>query len=148
MARRHTNAQHPALGAKKSRKLKQPSRLQAVVNGITSIPRLTICDKKSSITYLIDTGTDVSVLSKSMVRGTLRPTDYKLLAANNTMIHTYGSQMRVLDLGLKQPYKWSFLMADVKQPIIAVDFLAHHGLLPDLKHRKLIDEQTLLATNA
>lgn len=132
---------------KTSGKLEQPSPLQAVADGITKVPRLTICDKKNGTTYLIDTGADISVIPKSLVRGVFHPTDYKLFAANNTVIRIYGCKMRVLDLGLRRPFKWSFVIAEVRQPIIGADFLAHYGLLPDLKHGKLIDQQTLLRTD-
>ncbi|XP_070526498.1 uncharacterized protein [Cardiocondyla obscurior] len=128
-------------------KLRSPSRLQAIEDGVPRTQRLTITDKNDKITYLIDTGADVSVLPKRLVRGTLHPTSFKLFAANNTAIKTYGSQIRILNLGLRRQYRWNFIIADVQHPIIGADLLGHHGLLPDLKRRKLIDEKTLLSTN-
>lgn len=71
-----------------------------------------------------------------------------MFAVNNTIINTYGSQTRILDLGLRRPFSWSFVIADVSQPIIGADFLAHHGILPDLKNRRLVDGRTLLTTKA
>lgn len=53
-----------------------------------------------------------------------------------------------MDLGLRRPFRWQFIIADVKQLIIGTDFLAHHGILPDLKNRRLVDEQTLLSAKA
>lgn len=38
------------------------------------------------------------------------------------------------------------MIANVKQPIIGADFLASHGILPDLTNRRLIDESTTLTT--
>lgn len=131
-----------------SEKLVLPPRLQAAVDRVTKGPRLIICDRCDGTIYLIDTGADVSVIPRNMVRGILRPTDIRLFAANNTVINTYGFKMRSLDLGLRRTFKWNFVVAEVKQPMISADFLAHHGLLPDLKNRKLIDEQTLLHSNA
>ncbi|CAL1683860.1 unnamed protein product [Lasius platythorax] len=83
-----------------------------------------------------------------MMRGKLTPVDFQLFAANNTVINTYGSSSRVVDLGLRRPFRWQFIIADVRQPIIGADFLAHHGILPDLKNKRLVDEQTLLSTKA
>lgn len=71
-----------------------------------------------------------------------------MFAANNTIIKTYGSSTRVIDLGLRRQFRWQFIIADVVQPIIGADFLAHFGILPDLKNRRLVDEQTLLSSKA
>ena len=51
-----------------------------------------------------------------------------------------------LDLKLKRPFKWVFIVADVGKPIIGADFLRHHNLLPDLRNRRLVDAATLLST--
>ena len=71
-----------------------------------------------------------------------------LVAANNTTINTYGKCIRVVDVGLKQDYAWTFIVADVKQPIIGADFLIHYSLLVDLKSRCLRDMRTGLAIPA
>jgi len=83
-----------------------------------------------------------------MLRGRFTPTDFQLFAMNNTIIKTYGSKTRVVDLGLRRPFRWQFTITDVAQPIIGADFLAHYGILPDLKNRRLVDEQTLLSIKA
>lgn len=125
-------------------KLNSPPRCQAIVGGPTENRRLTIRDRKDGITYLIDTGADISVIPKGMIRGTLKPTDLRLFAVNNTEIHTYGTKTQTLDIGLRRPFRWNFVIANVRQLIIGADFLAHHGILPDLKNRRLIDERTTL----
>lgn len=51
-----------------------------------------------------------------------------------------------LNLGLRRPYKWSFLIGDVDRPIIGADLLYHYGLLPDLRNKKLIDTVTSLSS--
>lgn len=96
----------------------------------------------------MDTGADISVIPKRMVRGAHKPTDIRLFAANNTEIRTYGIKTQTLNIGLRRPFRWDFIIADVRQPIIGADFLAHHGILPDLKNRKLVDERTLLSAQA
>lgn len=67
------------------------------------------------------------------------------MAANNTLIATYGTSELTLSIGLPQTYKWNFIIADVSTPIIGADFLATFGLLPDLQRRRLIDNKTLLS---
>ena len=71
-----------------------------------------------------------------------------LVAANNTTLNTYGTCRRVVDVGLKRDYAWTFIVADVKQPIIGADFLIHYSLLVDLKSRCLRDMRISLAIPA
>ena len=70
-----------------------------------------------------------------------------LAAANNTTIKTCGTSRPVVDVGLKRDYAWTFIVADIKQPIIGADFLIHHSLLVD-KSRCLRDMRTGLAIPA
>ena len=70
------------------------------------------------------------------------------MAANNTTIDTYGNSKRVVDVGLKREYPWTFIVADVKQPIIGADFLIHYNLLVDLRSLCLRDMRTGLAIAA
>ena len=59
-----------------------------------------------------------------------------------------GSYRRVVDVGLKRDYAWTFIVADIKQVIIGADFLIHYSLLVDLKSRCLRDMRTGLAIPA
>ena len=103
--------------------------------------RLKIRDRTSGQQFLVDTGADISVL-----RGTFgTPADVELYAANGTSIKTFGEKTLVMNLGLRRPYRWTFIVADVRTPILGADFLAHHNLLVDLKNRKLIDGTTKLS---
>ena len=70
-----------------------------------------------------------------------------LQAANGIPIPTYGTRSLTLNLGLRRPYRWVFIVADVKYPILGADFLGHHGLIIDVKHRTLIDSSTNLMAN-
>ena len=56
-----------------------------------------------------------------------------LQAANGIPIPTYGTRSLTLNLGLRRPYRWVFIVADVKYPILGADFLGHHGLIIDVK---------------
>ena len=109
---------------------------------------LYVADKHNKCNYLIDTGAEVSVLPKSCANRTSDTACLPLVAANNTTINTYGNFRRVVDAGLKQDYAWTFIVADVKQPIIGADFLIHYSLLVDLKSRCLRDMRTGLAIPA
>ena len=109
---------------------------------------LYVADKHNKCNYLIDSGAAVSVLPKSCANKTSDAACLPLVAANNTTINTYGNCRRVVDVGLKRDYAWTFIVADVKQPIIGADFLIHYSLLVDLKSRCLRDMRTGLAIPA
>ena len=108
---------------------------QRDVTNIASCPckLLYVADKHNKCNYLIDTGAVVSVLPKSCANRTSDAACLPLVAANNTTINTYGNCRRVVDVGLKRDYAWTFIVADVKQPIIEADYLIHYSLLTDMR---------------
>lgn len=103
-------------------------------------------DLNSGLRFLVDTGANVSVLpaTKKPYSNYTENHNYKLYAANGTVIRTYGTKNLQLNLKLRRPYSWNFIIADVKQPILGADFLSHHKLLVDVNRKKLIDEVTNL----
>ena len=107
-----------------------------------------VIDKRNKCNYLIDTGTAVSNLPKSCANRTSDVDCLPLVAANNTTINTYGTSKRVVDVCLKRDLTWTFIVADVKQPIIGADFLINYSLLVDLRSRCLRDIRTGLAIPA
>lgn len=113
--------------------------------------RLFIRDHSSKIRFLVDTGADFSVLPFKTFQGKgsqNQDNDLILLAANGTIIPTFGTKLMSLDLGLRRNFKFPFVLASVDRPIIGADFLAEYGLLVDLRGRQLIDPQTGLSVNA
>ena len=123
---------------------------QREVANIASYPSklLYVADKHNKCNYLIDMGAAVSALPKSCANRTSDAACLPLVAANITTINTYGYCRHVVDVGLKRDYAWTFIVADVKQPIIGADFLIHYSLLVDLKSRCLRDMRTGLAIPA
>lgn len=117
----------------------------ADVSAILPSSRLCVTDRKSRYRFLIDTGANISVIPRT--RRSLPSYEYKLYAANGSEIKTYGERTLDLDLGLRRPYRWTFVIADVKQPIIGADFLERHNLLVDMRQKKLIDGVTGLLTS-
>lgn len=73
--------------------------------------------------------------------------EFKLYAANNSCIDTYGSKTITLNLGLRRPFTWVFVVANVTKPILGADFLKHFGLLVDIQNKKIIDNTTKLFKN-
>lgn len=63
--------------------------------------RLIVIDVKTKKQYLIDTGSDISVYPRNLLKGPLGLSLYQLFAANNTIIRTYGQITLELNLGLR-----------------------------------------------
>ncbi|KMQ83879.1 transposon ty3-g gap-pol polyprotein [Lasius niger] len=103
-------------------------------------------DVKTKVQYLIDTGSDVSVYPRNLVKGPLWSSPYQLYAANGTIIRTYGQITLEPNFGLRRTFLWRFVIADVAQPLIGADFLSYFYLLPDLRKGRLIDGKTGLFT--
>lgn len=104
--------------------------------------RLTIRDAKSGIRFLVDTGADISVLPKTWAHRKCTPSTFQLFAANGFTIHTYGEKKLHLNFGLRRNFSWIFIIADIAQPIIGIDFLKNFGLIVDIRRKRLIDEIT------
>ena len=82
--------------------------------------RLHIRDQATGQIFLIDTGADISLIPAiQRIRGV--PSSFKLFAANNTQIDTFGESPRSLDLGLRRPIRWNFTIAAVPYAIIGAD---------------------------
>ncbi|GFW03258.1 hypothetical protein TNCV_463721 [Trichonephila clavipes] len=107
--------------------------------------RLFVKDRETGCQFLVDSGVDVSILPWTKTKGKCQASQYKLYAANGTEIPTYGLQILTLDLGLRCPFQWLFIIAKVKRGIIGADFLRKFQLLIDLHNRKLIDGVTNLS---
>lgn len=91
-------------------KLKAVVQSSAKVCALTPCSRLLAQDYNSGLRFLVDTGANVSVLP------CMQCCDYKLYAANGTEIATYGTKTLILDLKLRRPYRWEFIIANVRQP--------------------------------
>lgn len=123
-------------------KLECEAQISAEVCAVSPCNRLCVTDSNSGLRFLVDTGANVSVLPVSRKKCYTQCDDYKLYAANGTEIKTYGVKKLELNLKLRRPYRWDFVIADVKQPILGADFLTHHKLIVDLSKRKLRDQVT------
>ncbi|GFV80885.1 retrovirus-related Pol polyprotein from transposon opus [Trichonephila clavipes] len=107
--------------------------------------RLFVKDRETGCQFLVDSGADVSILPWTKTKGECQASQYKLYAANGTEIPTYGLKILTLDLGLRRPFQWPFIIAKVERGIIGADFLQKFQLLIDLHNRKLIDGVTNLS---
>ncbi|GFW64723.1 transposon Tf2-11 polyprotein [Trichonephila clavipes] len=97
--------------------------------------RLFLLDRKSGQKFLIDSGSEICVIPPSPTMNKSPQSNFSLFAANNTKITAYGMVHKELNLGLRRPFIWTFIIADVSSPIIGADFLKHFNLLIDLKKK-------------
>ncbi|GFX10143.1 retrovirus-related Pol polyprotein from transposon opus [Trichonephila clavipes] len=100
--------------------------------------RLFLLDRKSGQKFLIDSGSEICVIPPSPTMNKSPQSNFSLFAANNTKIPAYGMVRKELNLGLRRPFIWTFIIADVSSPIIGADFLKHFNLLIDLKKKGII----------
>lgn len=128
-------------------KLDQTSKV-AGVDVPNNTNRLCVYDRDTRERFLVDTGAEISVLAATGSRKMKTSSDYRLYAANNTPIKTYGEKTLKLNLGLRRNFSWTFIIADVRTSILGADFLRHYKLLIDLHRKKLIDKVTELTINA
>lgn len=125
-----------------SKKLKGQSQVATSDTG-QSNTRLFLFDKSTNLSFLVDTGADVSVLPPTAEeRQQNEQTMFNLVAANGSPIKTYGKRQISISIGLRRIFPWNFTVAEVSRPIIGADFLTFFNLLVDLKGRALIDRLT------
>ena len=106
--------------------------------------RLFIYDPVTQITFLVDTGADVSCIPYKLLRGSPKNPHSVLGAANGSVIYTYGEKLLELNIGLRRSFRHPFVIASVKRPILGADFLAKFGIIIDLKNKRIIDSETNL----
>ena len=100
-----------------------------------SSPLLHVKDKVSGDTFLVDTGSEVSIVMP-------RPGDIeaavgpKLTAANGSSITTYGKRKRKIKIECGE-LSWRFIVAKAKN-ILGADMLRQFRLMPDLQGQRLV----------
>ena len=114
--------------------------ISSVSNPPPSSKPFRLVDSHTGNHFLIDTGAFLSVFPASDVdrRECRQDSSIQLVAANGTPIASYGRRRIQLFISGRS-YEWDFVLADVTQPLIGSDFLAHFGLLVDVAGQRLLD---------
>ena len=94
-------------------------------------------DPNTSVNFMVDTGSAVSLLPCSRFAGDSRLTGY-MTAANGTFFPTYEAIPLTVTFGLRKSFKWNFLRAGVSCAILGLDFLTHFGFVLDLVANKTL----------
>lgn len=95
--------------------------------------RLIVTHQTSKVKFLVDTRADVCVYPKRLVKRPTKSSTYKLYAVNKAKLDTYGTISTRLDLRLQRQFIKTFVIANTHKPVIGASFLAHKGLLVDIK---------------
>ena len=98
-----------------------------------------ITDYNTGLCVLVDTGAEVSIIPSSKSKWKNPQVGFRLQAASNSPITTYGKRSLTLNLGLRCTFQWLFIIADIKNPILGVDFLNHFKLVVDMKNKCRLD---------
>ena len=107
---------------------------------------LHIKDEMTGTKYLVDTGAFCSVFPASRHETCTIDTDpIRLTAANGSSIPSHGTRDIRLHFG-GRTYTWNFRLAQVTQPLLGADFLAHHHLLVDIAAQRIITSDTFVPT--
>ncbi|KAK7590448.1 hypothetical protein V9T40_002061 [Parthenolecanium corni] len=103
--------------------------------------QLFIKDHDSQKWFLIDTGSDVSLIPATNDEFTKEPCRH-LYAANGTPIRVFGEKLVEFNIGIRRSLRWVMQVTDVETAILGADFLEHFDLSPDLKRKCLRDNET------
>ena len=100
---------------------------------------LSVWDRHTGTSFLVDTGADVSVFPASAADKHTRAPSGTLTAANASKIKTWGQRTLTFNLGKGRTYQQDFYVADVTRPILGANFFIAHNVAIDLRGRRLID---------
>ncbi|GFW77098.1 retrovirus-related Pol polyprotein from transposon opus [Trichonephila clavipes] len=105
--------------------------------------RLFVRNRNFNICFLVDTGSDCSILPAKKPLKQSSPVQ-TFIVANGTPIQVCGRKLMSLDLGLRRNFVFPFFICNVSNAIIGTDFLHYFNIKPDLRNRTLFDVSTKL----
>ena len=88
-----------------SGKLNQRNQMETIDLGPSDSERLHIRDVSEGLVYLIDTGSDISLLPADSQTLKQKPNDHVLFAANDSRVPTYGERNVNLNINLRRVIK-------------------------------------------
>ena len=114
----------------------RPLKISAV--GPMEINTMTVWDRHSGRSFLVDCGADESVFPASAPDKRHRAPSAPLVAANGTLIRTWGKRKSSLLLGKGHAFTQEFHVAEVTKPILGADIFASNRLAIDMSDKRLI----------
>ncbi|XP_035981033.1 uncharacterized protein LOC118556803 [Fundulus heteroclitus] len=118
---------------------KRPSRRLLAAAAVGDKERLLfIEDSRSGRHFLVDSGSQKSLVPPAGPDRLAEGCGPQLTAANGSPIRTFGERLVTVCFNGRD-FQWNFVVAASSVPIIGADFLCAHGLLVDVANRRLID---------
>ena len=98
----------------------------------------------TTLKFIVDTGASISIIPASRLNGvTLNPTPVSLTTANGEKIKCHGqANLEIGISSLKRSFSWTFVVADITNPLLGFDFLNEFGLIIDCKNKTIYDPLT------
>ena len=122
------------------------------VNAAFGLPllRVTAQANHQPLKFIVDTGAGVSLVPPSCLNGTIiHPSAVTITTASGQKLNVYGeATLDIVVPTLRRSFTWTFVVADVTEPLLGNDFLAHHSLVVDCGAQVLRDSTTLLSAPA
>ncbi|GBN63691.1 hypothetical protein AVEN_180259-1 [Araneus ventricosus] len=128
---------------RRNRRKRKRQKIDATCSLPQTSRRLFIRDRISNISFLVDTGSDVSLIPANSYQKR-NSSQQTLFSANSSTINVFGQNTLSLNFNLRTDLLWTFLIADVSTPILGADFLHYFELVPDLRNKCLRDTKTKL----
>jgi len=113
----------------------------------SNVPLLKIFDPISKLNFIVDTGSQISVLPADPNFTQLFHKGF-IASADGTKIPIYDEVELTLSFNFHRVFKWKFVYATVKYPILGIDFLRHYNLTVDLNNDCLIDLNSYCLTKS
>ena len=103
----------------------------------------------SRLDFLVDTGAGISLLPRDLVtRKHLSLSVVRVSTATGQPLRIYGEILLDVDVpSLRRSYSWTFVVADVTEPILGNDFLAAFELIVDCGAQTLTDSVTSIRSS-
>ena len=89
---------------------------------------LFIRDQLNDLDFMIDTGSFRSLLSSNLPSDQAKPKG-KMFAANRSEVMLFETVHLIISLGVGCHLHWQFTRANVRFPVIGMDFLQHYGFI-------------------
>ena len=124
----------------------RPLKISAVSPGEKKT--MTVWDRRSGCSFLVDCGAEESVFPASAADKRHRASSAPLVAANGTLIKTWGKRKASLVLGKGHTFTQEFHVADITDSILGADFFVSNRLAIDMSNKRLIslDDLHVVAT--
>ncbi|GFU78933.1 hypothetical protein TNCV_307741 [Trichonephila clavipes] len=109
---------------------RMPSHIQTVLSASSEpLDKLAIiADKVSEVV-----GASSTICAATTVPPPSQSSSCSVQPTMDSLVSLWNKE---LNLGLRRPFIWTFIIADVSSPIIGADFLKHFNLLIDLKKKR------------